>query len=249
MSHTFIQQVNTALDETLDMYLFIGLPPGDSIFIGLWSTWTIGGEAPAAKVVLATVPAGSGLPANLGISRRPVPLGALPWRILQLQIIRQTDKARDPAGRGTLWEAIRMIMKPSFDRLEAPEARNDCNKKIFFDAQAQVHASRRMTVPEFLTACTIERVDDKEERIPQMPMETLTRAIIQYRLTRVPTVRGTKDASTDDMSDVFVCVERSLPKNSVLGQLLYRETGVVKESNLLSAVEEWRTWILVGPFQ
>lgn len=242
--------MNIALDENLDMYLFIGMPPGDAIFIGLWSTWTIGGEAPAAKVVMATVPADSGLPVNLGMTRQPIPLSVLPWRILQLQVVHQNDKARDPSGRGSLWDAIRTIMKPAFDRLEASDARHDCNSRIFFDAEARVHASRRIASPEFLNLCTIERVDDKEERLPQMPMETLTRAIIQYRVTRMPTLIGNKNAvNEEDAASVYVCIEQKLSKNTVLGQVLHRETGVVRESNLLSAMEEWRTWILVGPFE
>lgn len=228
--------VSAALDETLLMHPFKGAPPGDCVYIGLWSSWTIGGEAPAAKVLLATVPTAHAAKYTAG---KPVPLGELAWQILQFQIVRQTDKVPDPSGQGTLWEGIKKILAADFKKLEDTEDNNQCAKRIFFDAHAEVHATRSIKNRDWFTQAVIQRIDSKPGEQTAKPMGTLSRAIVEYNVRRLPMTEVSSGVQ------MRVYIERNTPKNSTLGQLIHRESGFIKESNLLAALEEWRTWFVL----
>jgi len=228
--------ISAALDETLMMHPFKGAPPGDCVYIGLWSSWTIGGEAPAAKVLLATVPAVHAAAYSVGKS---VPLGELAWQILQFQIVRQTDKVQGPSGHGTLWESIKRILDADFKKLEDSDDNNQCAKRIFFDAHAEVHATRNIKNRDWFTHAVIERMDSKPDAKGAKPMGTLSRAIVEYNVRRLPMTQVSSGVQ------MRVYIERNTPKNSTLGQLIHRESGFIKESNLLAALEEWRTWFVL----
>jgi hypothetical protein len=248
------------------MYLFKGAFPGDRLFSGLWAAWTLDNEVPAAKVMLATVVGDTEVTGSLA-PNGSVKLGNLPWRILQFQVVRQTDTLLDPMGRGSLWDGLHQVLASSFRDLEGPEDPARCQKQLFFNSQAQVHSTRSVNNRAWLEQCRIERRDNNNNpttnpaapqeqdtrmgeggdesggtRVSVAPIQTVNRAVVQYQLMRLP-----RDATPS--VDVRVNVERPLPRNTTLGQMMHQESGYVRESNLLSAIEEWRTWITLGPFE
>jgi hypothetical protein len=79
-----------------------------------------------------------------------------------------------------------------------------------------------------------------EEATPgARPANSLQRERIEFQVFRgrQPDLR---------LQPLRVFVERKLPKRQIVGQRLRSESGFARVSDLLSAVGEWRTWILLG---
>ena len=104
---------------------------------------------------------------------------------------------------------------------------------------AQEHMSRKKLVdPDILEGYTLTRVDELAEGSIR-PQSIINRERIQYNV-----FRGNMDDLRPQQLTVFI--ERVIPKKVVLGQRLHTESGLTKTATLLSAVSEWRTWIVLG---
>ena len=98
-------------------------------------------------------------------------------------------------------------------------------------------ARRQLADPTLLQDYTLRREDSKSTTV--RPQNVIDRERIAYNVFR---------GRVDDLQPqpLQVYIERSVPKRVVLGQRLHSESGLSKEATLLSAVGEWRTWIVLG---
>jgi hypothetical protein len=144
-----------------------------------------------------------------------------------------------------VWEAIHQLLHKEFAQLEGQDTTGDeCKQRVFFHGEAKIHSMRRMRDRDWLNACTIEREDDAAQRPEVAPTETIGRAVVPYRATFMPVTLPPVAHAT--LPEVWVHVERSVPRRTILGQAVQREKGFVRESTLLAAIEEWRTWLIIG---
>lgn len=237
MDPTLRGVITEALGADLPMHSMQGRD-GMQLWVGMWGTWWVNGDNPAAKIVLATVRATGG--ARL-VS--PQPLRTLPWVVLQLQVVEEGQP---------IWDTVVAILHDAF---QLPDPRSDrrCPGRVAYDPVQEVHALRRVADPQRLASFKIVRVDrDAELRRPNAgaratygddgprPVNTLQRERIPYHV-----FQGREGDLQPQAVQVFV--ERCLPRQMLLGQKLHAETGMVKESNLLAAVSEWHTWIVLLP--
>lgn len=191
--------------------------------IGLWSVWwSTDPDTPIGmKVVLATTTttAAAALSSNH--------LGTLPWIILQLQSIGFND---------AIWDEALRTLRPEVDRLAREQDR--CAGRIYYDPAQDVHIMRRVKHPEALQGYRVTRIDDAaaNESPVVRPVSTLLRNRIQYAVTH-----------NREPQPITCYLENILPRRSIPGQRLKGgESGMMKESDLLAAVGEWRTWIMLG---
>lgn len=219
--------ITDALSPDLPMRLF-NRQGNMSQYIGLWGAWW--GDDPTIsvrglKVVLATTTGEAPrIPAE-----GTLPLSSIPWVILQLQAVDATDKVFD-----RLMAAVRTDLDKRI-AMQIPNSRR-CAGRIVYDATQDVHSLRTIQSPAALEAFTVTRVDEPTNG-PQ-PTRALQRERVEFKVFR---------GRHDDLhpQPVRVFMERRLPKRQSAGQRLRSETGFAKVSDLLSAVQEWRTWIVL----
>jgi hypothetical protein len=225
-TQTHRQAITDGLDPKLTMYRFRSDPPLMVQYAGLWGAWW-GGETltvPAGiKVVLATVVA-SGPAEN-------APLGVLPWTILQCHSFGPDDPQ---------WAALLDTLRPEIEaRANENRADRRCPGRLVFDPSQDVHSTRRIQKPDDLQQYTIERVEvGTGNASAPRPVSVLQRERIEYGVFR---------GRSDDLrpQPVTVFLERLVPKRQQAGQRLNSESGFARTSSLLSAVEEWRTWVVL----
>ena len=192
-------------------------------YIGLWGAWWgDDNSVRGLKVILATA-------VSAGASDG-VPLAEVPWVVLQLQAADQSDQ---------VFDKLLGALQGDVDKRMATETRSArrCPGKIVFDSTQEVHSVRSLRNPEALEEYTVAR---SEEATPgARPANSLQRERIEFQVFRgrQPDLR---------LQTLRVFVERKLPKPQIVGQRLRSESGFARVSDLLSAVGEWRTWILLG---
>lgn len=193
---------------------------------GLWSVWWLnGGEVGGAKVVLATTPRTSSQK-----SVETIPLEQLPWVVLQLQILTPDDP---------VWASVYRVLRDSMEARSGEPV--PCQGRIHYNArQVQSNLDRReMVDPDLLQDYTVVRVDDDgTSNGGPRPANTPNRRRIPYRV-----YRGRPDDTRVQPMQVFI--ERPVPKRAPLGQQMRPDTGLTRTSTLLSAVNDWHTWIIL----
>ena len=195
--------------------------------IGLWGLWwgSDGVSPDGMKVILATV--------HTMLTDAPHPpnrttLGDLPWVVLQLQSLTPSDP---------IWDAATAALKDDIVAHGNHEkgAGLRCPGRITYDPSQDVHNFRKVAQPDVLQGYTIERIDGPTDVVPAV---TLTRTRIPYTVFR---------GAVNDLrpQPLRIFMERPLPRKQQVGQRLQTESGFARRSDLMSAVGEWRTWILL----
>lgn len=217
------RQLTSAIDDSLPMHLLQQQPNnGLCLYVGLWGVWTLNDQIHGLKTVIATVH-----PSTLGSPMIPpqTTLGTLSWFILQLQSMDEEHP---------LWERIYDILQGDIDQcIEKEETGGKCHPFLPFTATQATHSIRHFVNHAYLAGIPIQRVDDANNGGGTVPFKTMDRDTIVYKMT------AHADAAT-------IFVERTTPKVPCAGNMLNQERGLVKESSLLAAIGEWRTWIVLG---
>jgi hypothetical protein len=211
------------------------------VYIGLWATWWVNGANSEAKIVIAGVPTAPGAPTA---PLRPTALlGELPVRVLQFQTVTQhTGEGSADAARLT-WAQVAKILAADMESLrENTEKRRGV--RLTFDATQDTHKLRCFRDPEVLGAYRIRRIDLATDALcvayngpVPCPAKTMEREFVVYECYN--TIADRKQSAP-----CWIYVERPVPKH---GQrvLNIKETGYVKDSDLLSAIGEWKTWLVL----
>lgn len=156
------------------------------------------------------------------------PLNALPATPMQFQAIGPED---------SIWPTVYKSLK---DEIESSSygagVPPRCSGKLTYDSMQEDMSRRKMNDPELLQDYTIVRVD--EEPTGSKPVEANNRKRIQYSVHR-----GRPEDLRVQPMDVFI--ERQVSKRVPLGQRLQSETGLTRTTTLLSAVNDWHTWIVL----
>lgn len=198
-----------------------------TLYVGLWSLWwsdevTLAG----AKVIVATTQNTNSTP--LGDH---VPLRSIPWSILQLQSMQPEEPE---------WVGVYRVLTPDIEAKQRDVAQNlaRCTKRFMYESTQEDMSRRKLADPELLEGYTLSRVDDQTV-VAVRPQSVINRERVPYKVFR---------GNPDDLRQqpVTVFIERVIPKKVVLGQRLHTESGLTKIATLLSAVGEWRTWIILG---
>ena len=217
---SFQRAVNEALDPTLDMYLFRE-NAAVAIYAGLWSTWRVNDERTCARIVLATVVKNDGTASPSG----PVPIDKFEWIILQLQ---QVDEDSEH------WTQLRGILDKEFVRLMPDKTGPTCTRQgLQYDPSTANLRGHQMNDGPWLSKVEIVQQADEDERSNDDrpgPISVINRRRVGYNLTEFESVR--------------LFVEQPTTKQ-VLQQKLNGSFGLSRESNLLAAMNEWRTWLVV----
>lgn len=194
-------------------------------YVGLWSVWWLNsGEVAGAKIVFATL-------SRRDFQEEKSPLDKVPWLVLQLQTMTSEDN---------IWPDIYKTLKDDIESKsgETPPSQR-CAGNITYDSMQRDMARRDWADPQLLQEYTITRIDD-ENTVSSRPSNVLNRKRIPYSVHR---------GRADDLhvQPIHVFIERMVSKKASLGQRLHSETGLSKVTTLLSAVNEWRTWIVLAP--
>ena len=96
---------------------------------------------------------------------------------------------------------------------------------------------RNVADPDALQEYTIIRSDDADANGARL-QDLINRKRVAYSVYR---------GRPEDLREqrINVHIERQISKYVSLGQRLHSDTGLSKDSTLLSAVSEWRTWIVL----
>ena len=213
------RQLTTAIDGSLSMHLLQQQPNnGLCLYVGLWGVWMLNDQMHGLKTLIATAHP------YTPIVPPQTTLGQLPWFILQLQSMDEDHP---------LWPRIYDLLQGDIDNgIEKERADGACHPFLPYTATQANHSIRQFADPTCLSGMPIQRVDDPEGTT--VPFKTMDRDTVVYKM--VP-----------DAKVATIFVERTTPKVPCAGMCgLNPERGLVKESSLLAAIGEWRTWIVLG---
>jgi hypothetical protein len=214
------RQLTAAIDDSLMMHLVQQQPNnGLCLYVGLWGVWTLNDQMHGLKTLIVTIH-----PSTMGLSVIPqtTTLGMLPWFIMQHQSMDEDHP---------LWQRIYDILRTDIEECIAKEEiEGKCHPFLPYTATQANHSIRKFADPTYLASMQIQRVDNPEGG---MPFKTMDRDTIVYKM-----------ATNANAATIFV--ERTTPKVPCAGNMLNQERGLVKESSLLAAIGEWRTWIVLG---
>lgn len=216
----FMDTLARCLAPELPLYL-VQAENGLALYAGLWSTWLVGEDGRAAKVVFVTVltdPAQAPPPG-------PVTLAELqPWLVFQLQHLTTESPA---------WDSVAGVLRPS---LEAAAAAEDgpaaaAAGGVTFDPVQKNHASRAVAEPSPLVALRLQQWEPAAPRDAALPrpLPALDRQLVEYRLPAVAGIRA------------FLARASS---KSPLQRDMNRNCGLARTGNVLGAVNEWHTWFV-----
>jgi hypothetical protein len=195
-------------------------------YVGLWSVWWSNtGEVASARLVVATVLRTVTPPENASLKN-------LSWVVLQLQTMSPEDE-KWPLVYKTLYQEIDA-------RSRDPGNRQACPGRLAYDTVQSNAVKHQLVDADLLEEYTITRVDDSETRSDPKPIQVNNRKRIQYLV-----YRGKE--SDLRLQPVQVFIEKLVSKRAPLSQRLHSETGLSKTTSLLSAVNDWRTWIVLNP--
>lgn len=201
-----------------------------TMYAGVFSLSVLNGDIKEARILLATVPGGG--PGDAA------PLEDLPWVVLQLHRM-------DPGCKQ--WAVLAPTLAPDLDPLLAEGADRTpadlrCTTRVSYDP-AQDHAwTRALADPGSLADL---RVAQRREPSPVAPLETLDRRRVEFTLQQ-RRAHETEETVWEPVRGVQLFVERCEPRHPVLGRRVHQETGLARESTLAAALNEWRTWIVLG---
>ena len=175
------------------------------------------------KVVIVTTPTASNLATNMQLQ-------LIPWNIMQLQSLKPDEKT---------WGDVYKVLLTDIDnqKKQTPQTQR-CMGKLVYNSMQEDMSRRTLKTPDLLQGYTISRVDD-EQTGGVRPQSVIDRERIPYNV-----FKGRPDDLHKQPIQVFI--ERLVPKKLALGQRLHSESGLAKTATLLSAVGEWRTWIVLG---
>jgi hypothetical protein len=195
------------------------------VYVGLWSLWwsdevTLAG----AKVIIATTTTQDVFPDHLQLE-------AVPWSILQLQTMQPEE---------LVWGEVYRVLTPDIEakQKETTQQLPRCTGRLMYESAQEDMSRKKLVDPDILEGYTLTRVDELAEGSIR-PQSIINRERIQYNV-----FRGNMDDLRPQQLTVFI--EGVIPKKVVLGQRLHTESGLTKTATLLSAVSEWRTWIVLG---
>ena len=161
----------------------------------------------------------------------PVPLGDLPWIVLQVQAVSPNDPVWGDLN-GTLRDDI---------AAQTPQRSDGCDKALVHSGNQNVHNIRSVRDPEFLAGYTLERVDPGSSDMRDVrPLESLYRSRVEYRVYQ----GRDSDLRLEPLLRVYM--ERRLPKHQHTSQRLHTETGLERRGDLYAAIQTARTWIVLG---
>ena len=192
-------------------------------YVGLWSVWWSNeGEIASVRVVIATVSR-----SDAAVPEQ-VKLPGLPWVIMQLQALSPEDQ---------MWPQVYKALQEEIHAKgqEVPSTKR-CPGTIAYETSQIDNARRELVDPEKLQDYTITRVD---ESVGPRPMEVRHRKRVQYHVHR-----GAEDNLR--LQPLCVFIEKLVSKRAPLSQRLHSETGLSRVSTLLSAVNDWHTWIVLA---
>jgi hypothetical protein len=157
-------------------------------------------------------------------------LADLPWVILQLQSLAPSDP---------IWEQVVATLQTEIGEQAQREQGADtrCPGRLTYDPSQDAHNFRRVAEADVLQGYAIERIDDPGKDAVG-PGAVMTRTRIPYRVFR----GGISDRRAQP---VRVFLERPLPRRQQVAQRLQAESGFAQKSDLMAAVGEWRTWIVL----
>lgn len=213
-----------------------------NVYIALWSVWWLDpGDVGGAKVVLLTVPRSQPLPETTTLPN-------LPWIVSGLEV-RRGPRARPMmqlqtlAPEDTIWPLVYKTLRDEMTSaagMDVTAARKRCTGRISYDTVQDNMSRRSMNDAELLQEYTIVRSDEVVGPERPRPLDVLNRKRIPYEVYR---------GRADDLrvQPIRVFIERNVSKRAPLGQRLQSETGLSKTTTLLSAVNDWHSWIVLAP--
>lgn len=211
------------------------------IYLGLWATWWVNGVNSEAKILVASVSAASN-PSPPATAR----LADLPVHVLQFQTVSEREARESSTDPARLqWVQVAQILAADMEELRTETARRRPSR-LTFDATQDTHQVRCFRDPDVLGAYRIRRLDLNGERRCALypgpapcPAPTLNREMVVYECFNI--IQGSRRSAP-----CWVYVERTVPRN---GRRVTqnKETGYVRDSDLLSAIGEWKTWLLFDP--
>ena len=196
--------------------------PSYNVYVGLWSVWwSFPEEMAGIKVVLVTVPRNASIPEKST-------LRSLPWSIMQLQTLIPDDR---------IWGDITKALRTDIDAAAISADKPCSGGSISYEAMQKQKQSLQRSVqhPESLQEYIVTRQDDT---VSLGPKDAIDRRRIPYAV-----YRGRPEDLRAQPLRVFI--EKHVPKRAQVSQHLHSESGLSKDSTLLSAISEWRTWIIL----
>ena len=218
-------QLTRAIDDSVAMHLLQQQPgqAGLCLYIGLWGMWQLNTTMRGLKVILATSQWSAFGPH--GAPPHTI-LGEIPWFIMQMQCV----DADHP-----LWERIQQVLAEDIAAsAESEDAKRKCRVAVPFNSTQATQSIRPFKNQDYLADVRIQRID--KPRTDHVPFKTMDRDTTLYGLS----------SEADAGLALQIIVERTTPKMPVMGSMLNQERGLVKDSSLLAAIGEWRTWIVIG---
>jgi hypothetical protein len=218
--------INHVLGDELSLRLF---RQNDKMnqYVGLWSLWwSNSGDISTVRLIFATVP-----PTIDPAPPENAALKTLPWVVLQLQALYPDDH---------MWPLVYKTLHAEMDaKMRDMPSTQACPGKITYETLQSNTAKRQLVDPEMLQEYTIMRVDNPEDRPDPRPLEISNRKRVQYLV-----YRGRETDLREQPLQVFI--EKLMSKRAPLSQRLHSETGLSKTTTLLSAVNDWHTWIVLS---
>jgi hypothetical protein len=214
--------------------------PGIAQFIGLWGIWQIqpDGVPSAIRVLLATVRTAAPLNPEAEAIINGVPLADLPWNVLQLQTTSNAPTGGDPV----LWAEASVILADDL-RMEgeADMTGSGCagSHHIVYNPQQRSHKLRSFADTEVLSGYKVRRIDNADEVAGlARPVNCMERERVAYRVFNIIEDRAIH-------APILVYMEKRVPRKHMLWQRMQNDNGFTKEGDLLGALSEGKTWIVI----
>ena len=208
-----------------DLPLLIFREEGNLVqYAGLWGAWWLNEEISMIKVILITVEKPSG-----GTAAERTELGKEAWRIMQMHAITPDHK---------LWPQFYVALRDQIDSQNPTvlEPTEQCRKTLAYKPDQNDQSQRCLTDPDALEQYTLTREDGTDVTV--RPQNLLERQRVMYTPSR-----GKADNLKVQPFRVFI--DNTVPSKVFYGPRRQSETGLFKVSNLLAAVNEWKTWIVL----
>jgi hypothetical protein len=212
-----LQRQGTLNDENAD---------GLCLYVGLWGAWWLNNQIKGLKVIIVTARWSAFGPNGAPTHTK---FGSIPWFIAQLQTLDNEHPK---------WDAIYTILSDDIQLgAETEEIKTNCRARVTYNPTQATHNVRQIAHPNVLAEMHIKRREESGHNI--QPTKTLERDTVSYVL-----LFNATDGQVDPVLNIFV--ERDTPKIPHMGNAIHQEKGLVKDSSLLSAIGEWRTWLVLG---
>lgn len=188
-----------------------------ALYAGLWGSHQPLDGKRTLRVILATV-------RNAVAGGKPsTTLGDLDWIILQLQTFDEDSPA---------WVELFNVLQADASKMDASSTNTPTANKnrIRYDPNSKNAHTMEMVNADWLS--NVDLVQTSADASVPRPLSVLDRKRVEYILP--------------DRDDIRVFIEQMVAKQP-LQQKMNALHGLSREASLLSAVNEWRTWILREP--